>query len=161
MFRVPLPVIRTALIVIAVFNAVSALGGMVALTLGGGAGIPDSYLGPFESFVAPGLILGVVIGGTQVWSAAALIRRRPVAPLATAVAGFGMQIWIAVEVALVHDVIALHVLYFAAGMLQLVLLLGMLGVAPSAISGDWRERPAQPAERRERTTRLSSTGSPR
>jgi len=130
---IPASLPRILLIVLGAFSALSAVAGMGLLTIGGGAGLPDSYLGPFESFVVPGLILGVVVGGTQLWSTVALIRRSSLAPLATAIAGFGMQIWIAIEVAMVHDVIVLHVLYFVTGTLQLILLLVLLGVVPGLV----------------------------
>ncbi len=137
--RIPLRVLRVALLVVAVFNALSAVGGSVVLFVGG-LGIPAYYQGPFGSFVVPGLLLLLVVGGTQAWSAAALARRSPGAPLATAVAGLGMQIWIVVEVAIAQEFIALHAIYVASGTLQLVLLLGMLRVAPPLVSGAWTDR---------------------
>lgn len=119
------------------FNALSALAGLFALTVGGGLGMPLEYMGPFDSFVVPGLILGIVVGGTQSWSTVALVRRTADAPLATAVAGFGMQIWIVVEIGLIDDFVWLHALYFATGTAQLVLLFGMLGVTPWLVAGAW------------------------
>jgi hypothetical protein len=132
---IPAALPRVSLIVLGAFSTLSALAGMALLTVGGGAGIPSSYLGPFDSFVIPGLILGIVVGGTQAWSTIALIRRSPLAPLASAIAGFGMQIWIAVEVAMVHDVVSLHIVYFVSGTLQLILVLVMLGVVPGLVRG--------------------------
>lgn len=129
--------IRATLTTIAVFTAVSALTGMIGLTAGGGIGMPIEYAAPFPSFVIPGLILGLVVGGTQAWSALTLIRRSAHAPLATAVAGFGMQLWIVVELAMILEFSWLQVLYFTTGTAQLALAFGMLGVAPRAIDHTW------------------------
>jgi hypothetical protein len=57
--------------------------------------MPTSYLAgsPFTSFLVPGLILGGIVGGTQLAAAIALIRRARSALLWSAVAGCGMLRW--------------------------------------------------------------------
>ncbi len=64
---------RTSLLVIAWVNGVSALVGMVGLTVGGGMGIPRRWLDGsiFTSYFWPGVILGVVVGGVQALALAA------------------------------------------------------------------------------------------
>ena len=120
-----------SLIVISVFNAASAIAGGIGILATDGLGMPDSFLagGPFTTFLWPGLVLLVVVGGSQNLSAVLLIGRRPSALLWSAVAGFGMMIWIFVETGLIRGLSWLQVLYFATGTLQLVLVLTLLGVA--------------------------------
>lgn len=118
------------LVVVTVFNAVSAIGGGIGLAFANGAGIPLSVLGegPFTSFVMPGLILLLVVGGTQTLAAVSLIARRGSALLWSAVAGFGMVIWIYVEVALLPFYSWLHTLYFVTGITQLVMVHALTGI---------------------------------
>lgn len=95
-----------------------------------GAGVPHRYLDgtPFDSFVAPGLILGVVVGGTHAVAAFAVYRRDRVGALAAAVAGFGMMIWIFVELAMISEFSWLQVMYFAIGLCEVVLVLLLGGI---------------------------------
>ena len=121
------------LVALEVFGALSAMiGAVFALALHGG-GVPVEYLAnsPFSSFVVPGLVLGIVVGGTQTVAAVALVARRQHALLLSAVAGFGMLIWIFVELAVIQHYSWLQGVYFAHGVLELLLVLALLGVAPS------------------------------
>ena len=122
--------ITRALVVMLAFGAVSALAGLIIAIPGGGAGFPLSALEgtPFTSFVVPGLILGVVVGGTQLMALVAVARGRDSGPLLASVAGFGMLIWIFTELAMIGYSI-LQTVYFALGLLELILVLLLLGVA--------------------------------
>ncbi|MDQ1130426.1 hypothetical protein [Microbacterium sp. SORGH_AS_0888] len=124
--------LRIALYVIAWFNAVSALIGMVGLTVGGGLGIPLEWLEGtiFRSYVWPGVILGVVVGGTQALALVAQYRRFRLAAGMQAAAGLVMMIWIFAEVALMLVWSPLHGLYFATGLAQTVLAVLALGAWP-------------------------------
>jgi hypothetical protein len=119
-----------ALSVVTAFNALSAIAGGVAILVTGGLGMPASFLenGPFESFTWPGLILVVVVGGSQAVAAALLLLRRDSALVWSVVAGFGMLIWIFVEIALIAEAAWLQVLYFVTGAAQLALVFALLGV---------------------------------
>ncbi|WP_271177184.1 hypothetical protein [Leifsonia poae] len=132
-----------SLVVVTAFNAVSAVVGGIAILATGGLGMPASMLddGPFTSFTWPGLILLVVIGGSQVVAGMQLIGRRPSALLWSAVAGFGMLIWIFVETGIIRGMSWLQALYFASGTLQLVLVLALLGAA------GWLPRTSLPSRR--------------
>lgn len=123
--------ITRALVVMLAFGAVSALAGLIIAIPGGGAGFPLSALEgtPFTSFVVPGLILGVIIGGTQLTASVAVARGRDSGPLLASVAGFGMLIWIFTELAMIGYSI-LQTVYFALGLFELVLVLLLLGVTP-------------------------------
>ena len=120
-----------SLLVVTVFNALSAIAGGVAIITTGGIGMPAAFLenSLFPSFTWPGLILLIVVGGTQGLAAVLLILRRESALLWAAVAGFGMLIWIFAETGLIRGWSWLQMLYFATGTAQLVLVLAMLGVA--------------------------------
>lgn len=121
-----------ALIAITGFQALSAVaGGIGILATGGvGLGMPLSMLegSPFDSFLWPGVILLVVIGGTQTAATVLLARRRESGLLWSAVAGFAMLIWIFIETGIIRGLSVLQVLYFATGIAQLALVLALLGV---------------------------------
>jgi hypothetical protein len=123
------------LTVLAVFGALSALVGAVLAIAANGAGVPLVYLknSPFTSYFIPGLILGVVVGGTQLAAAIALLAKRDVALLLSALAGFGMLIWIFVELALMQQFSWPQAAYFILGGLELVLVLALLGIVPALV----------------------------
>ena len=141
---VPAAALRIALVVVGAFNALSALFGGIALLLPGSLGMPLSSISRagFTSFLWPALVLLVVVGGTQLVAVATALRRSPRLLFWSAVAGFGMLIWIYVEVAIMDTVVLLHTVYFVSGLLQLVLVTGLAGVLPGVVAP---ERPRQDA----------------
>lgn len=128
-------VVRT-LTVLVVFGALSALVGAVLAIAANGAGVPLEYLknSPFSSYLFPGLILGVVVGGTQLAAAIALLAKRDMALLLSAVAGFGMLIWIFVELAMIQQYFWLQGAYFLLGGLELILVFALLGIVPAVVN---------------------------
>jgi hypothetical protein len=128
-------VVRT-LTVLAVFGALSALVGAVLAIAANGAGVPLEYLAnsPFSSYFVPGLILGVVVGGSQLAAAIALLAKRRSALPLSAVAGFGMLIWIFVELAIIRQYSWLQAAYFILGGLELILVLALLGIVPALVN---------------------------
>ena len=132
---------RIALIVVGAFQALSALGGGIGLLVPGSMGMP---LWPIEgagftSFLWPALILIVIVGGTQLAAVVtAWIRARGYL-FWSAVAGFGMLIWIYVEVWIMDTVILLHTIYFVSGLLQLILTVALAGVLPGVIAPERRD----------------------
>jgi hypothetical protein len=120
------------LIVVEIFNLLSAVAGGIALVSSNGLGMPSSLLdpSPFDSFTGPGLILALVVGGTHAAALVLAALNRPVALAAAAAAAFGMIIWIYVEVSLLLFYHWLQTVYFASGIAQLVLVLMLLGVCP-------------------------------
>lgn len=115
------------------FGAISAAAGAWLAIGAKGAGMPLEYLdhSPFDSFVVPGLVLGGVVGGTQGAAAIAIIARRRIALLLSAVAGFGMLIWIFVERVMIRQYSWLQTLYFLHGCSELLVVLLLLGLVPS------------------------------
>lgn len=128
-----------ALVVLAVFNALSAVGGGVAMLFTDGLGMPASFLdnGPFTSFVAPAIILAAVVGGTQTVSAVLLLRRRRSALFWNAVAGFALVIWIYVETVMILGFGFLQGLYLVTGLAQLALVIALLGVVSWLPRAPW------------------------
>lgn len=128
-----------ALVALLIFDAVSSLGGAVMAIFFNGAGVPLEVLAGTwfqSSFLVLGLILGVILGGTHAIAAFALITRRHWALLASAVAGFAMLIWNFTELAII-GYSWLQSLYFGFGTLELILVLALLGIAPTVVS-PWR-----------------------
>lgn len=136
-----------ATLVVTVFNALSALGGGVAV-LGGWLAMPLLMIegSPFGSYLIPGLVLLVVVGGTQLLAAVLLIARRESALLWTAVAGLGMLIWIFVETGIIRGQSFLQILYFSTGMAQVVAVLALLGIVRWLPRRRLDALPARPAE---------------
>jgi hypothetical protein len=93
---------------------------------------PDFLQGsPFNTYLIPGLLLSVIIGGVHVAAFILLIRHHRQAPLATAAAGFSMLIWIFVQTVFVPFSV-LQAVYFAAGLAELGFLLLLLGLLAPA-----------------------------
>ncbi len=113
---------RIFLITVAIFNAVSALGGGIALIFADGLGMPkewvDSLLG---AYLLPGLILFFIVGGTCLAAAILVAKKWRYAMESAMVAGFGMQIWIYCEIYITKMTTWLQTLYFATGTLILIL----------------------------------------
>ena len=76
-------------------------------------------------------IFGAISAGAGTWLAIGAIARSRIALLLSAVAGFGMLIWIFVELALLRQYSWLQTLYFAHGCSELLLVLALLGLVPS------------------------------
>ena len=127
-------IVRT-LTALVVFGALSALVGAVLAIAANGAGVPLEYLAnsPFSSYFVPGLILGVVVGGTQLAAAVALLAKRHAALLLSAVAGFGMLTWIFAELVIIQQYSWLQTAYFILGGLELILVLALLGIIPALV----------------------------
>ncbi|PRA80459.1 hypothetical protein CQ045_11460 [Microbacterium sp. MYb66] len=105
---------------------------MVGLTVGGGMGLPAEWLEGtvFESYVWPGIILGIVVGGVQALALGAQFGRFAVAWGMHAAAGLTMMIWIFVEIAMMLVWSPLHGIFFATGLIQTVLAALALGAWP-------------------------------
>jgi hypothetical protein len=113
---------RFAIGALAVFIAVSAAAGAVGL-VGGGLAFPPEWLDgtPFATYVGPGIILGVVVGGSALLAGVLVLRGHPLAIPMAFVAGLVQLGWIVGEVLLIGTqfgiMLALQALYGAAGAL--------------------------------------------
>lgn len=128
--------IRTALMITTGFVTVTAFAGGAALVTGSLApelatvlSPPADYLegSPFDSYVVPGLVLALVLGGVHLVAFVLLARRHPRALLATVVAGYAAVIWIVVQMTIIPFSV-LQAIYVAAGLLEIGLVLLALGV---------------------------------
>lgn len=130
-------------IALSVFNAVSAIAGGIGILVSDGLGMPTSFLasGPFTDFTVPGLILLIVVGGSQAVSAWLLIVRSESALLWTAVAGSALIIWIFVETALISTISWLQVVYFVTGGAQIIAVDALLGIVAWLPRRPLRRRP--------------------
>ena len=124
--------LRFGLIGIAAFTLISALAGMVGLTVGGGMGLPLEWIegSIFDSYLWPGVILGIVVGGVQALALVAQFRGYTVAWGLHAAAGLIMMIWIFVEIAIMLVWSPLHGIYFVTGLVQTILAVLALGAWP-------------------------------
>ena len=133
MQAVPVPprAIRIALSAVAWFNLLSAILGMVGL-IGGGLGIPVEWIegSVFTSYFWPGIILGVVVGGSQLLALVGQYARVRLAWALHAAAGLVMMIWIFIEIAIMLVWSPLHGIYFATGVAQAGLAVLALGAWP-------------------------------
>jgi len=130
--RVASTPISAALQFVAWFQVVSAVIGMFGLTVGGGLGLPLAWLegSGFDSYFWPGIILGVVVGGVQALALVAHYRRLALTAGLHAAAGLVMMIWIFVELALLLVWSPLHGIYFASGLVQVIVAVLALGAWP-------------------------------
>ncbi len=138
---------------VASFNLLSAVVGMVGLTAGGGLGIPLEWLdgSVFTSYFWPGVILGVVVGGVQALAILAQNRTFRLAWGLHAAAGLTMMIWIFVEIAIMLVWSPLHGVYFATGLVQTVLAVLALGAWPRPFLGRGRKHPRTMSGARQHT----------
>lgn len=127
---------RVLLLIVQGFIALTALAGGTALVLG--AVVPSlatvlsppvDYLvgSPFSSYLVPGLLLGLVLGGLHVVAFVMLLRRTRWSLVASAVVAFDTMIWIFVQM-IVIPFSFLQAIYFAAGLAEFGLLLLILGL---------------------------------
>lgn len=130
------PWIRRMLIVVQGLVGLTAVAGGVTLTLGSllhssmGVLVPPSdYLAgsPFSTYLIPGVLLAVVVGGTQIVALVLVGRRMPSATIATVVAGMGLNIWVFVELVFIPFSF-LQVLYFVAALAEIGFVLLSLGL---------------------------------
>lgn len=127
---------RIPLLMIQGFVALTAFAGGAALIAGSvspDAGLaivpPPEYLqgSPFDSYVVPGVILAMVLGGVHLVAFVMLVRRHRWAHFTAAAAGFDALIWIFVQMVYI-PFSPLQAVYFLAGIAELGLLLVGLGV---------------------------------
>lgn len=137
--------LRVGLFAVDTFAAMSAAGGGIALMAGLESGrFPLGWLKgtPFSSYVIPGLILAVAVGGSATVAAAATLRSPRAGARASLLAGVVMLGWIVGEVLILNQPsrpTRIEVFYFAAG-----LLMALLGLAVGRT--DWKHA-ATPLER--------------
>jgi len=96
--------LRWTTLAVTLFAGMNAVGGGAGLLVNG-LGMPKAQLAdtPFDGFLVPGVLLGVVVGGSMLVAAIATWRRSRRAGAMTIGAGAIMLGWIAVEATMIHD----------------------------------------------------------
>ena len=127
---------RRVLLVLLVVNALSAFGGMAGLVTNG-VGMEPAWLEgtPFATYLWPGILLGVAVGGTHLVAAVMVARRAPFAPLAAMVAAVTLLGWIFTQVMLIEERFWLQWLYFVLPLLEVGCVAGWLGLFRPAPAG--------------------------
>ena len=132
----PQRIARGTLLFVQAFVAVTSVLGGAALVAGSifdwsgtPLAIPTSFLegSPFTSFVVPGLALMLVVGGTHLVAFVMIARRMRWAMLAAAIAGFGVLVWIFVQMVYI-PYSPLQGTYFVLGIAELAAVLVQLDV---------------------------------
>ena len=135
----PMRLVRMGLLVLQALIAVTAISGGVALILGSlntdlatVLSPPAEYLAgtPFTSYLVPGLILAVVIGGLHVVGFMLGITRHVLALIGAAAAGFALLIWVFVQMVVIPFSF-LQAVYFAFGVVELGAVMLALGILRS------------------------------
>jgi hypothetical protein len=112
---------RRLVIGLAAFCSLTAIAGAVELVVWtkGNAYLPIALLEPtpFATFLVPGLLLGLVVGGSSLACAILSWRRASAAVDATLLAGGALSVWIFVESAMLNDQSWLQVLYGTLGVM--------------------------------------------
>ena len=127
--RITLTVLTGAVGLTAVAGGLALFIAALTSTSGGGVTPDRSYLGgsPFTSYVVPGLVLAVIVRGTHILASILTGRGSQAGPFAAAVAGFGLLIWIFVQMMFI-PFSPLQAAYFVAGLGELGLVLLGLGL---------------------------------
>lgn len=127
--RITLTVLTAAVGLTAAAGGAALIVGALASSDAGGIAPSPSYLtgSPFTSYVVPGLLLAVIVGGTHLLAAFLVGQESPAGPFATALAGFGLLIWIFVQMMFI-PFSPLQAAYFIAGLAEIGLTLLGLGL---------------------------------
>lgn len=129
------PIARAAVLALGLVSAISAIAGGLGLITSplGDPNLPPIHLlahTPFESFLVPGLILAVVVGGTSLGATMLAWRRSRAAVDATILAGGALTVWILAEIGMIRAFHWLHGLCGALG----------LGLLTLGVQAAWRSR---------------------
>jgi len=130
--------VRGALLFVEAFVAVTSILGGIGLVVG--SFLPDGSLAvspplayldgsPFTSYLVPGLVLAVVVGGLHAIAFAMLLRDRPASLLYGTAAGYAVLVWIFVQMTVIPFSV-LQAVYFLAGAVELGLVMLLLGLLP-------------------------------
>lgn len=145
---------RVSLLVLQAFVAITALAGGAALTaaallpqLTTVLSPPVAYLegSPFASYLVPGLLLAIVVGGAHASAFVLGVTRSTLSLLAAAVAAIALLIWVFVQMVFIPFSF-LQAVYFAVGVAETCLVLVALGIL--------RTKPQGPSGEDERAVQL-------
>ena len=106
-------------LVLFVVNGLSAVAGSIGV-MKGLMPFPEVWLQgtPFHSYLVPGLILGLVVGGSQLAAAYILLRHGALAKTASLIAGLILISWMSGELALIGFQAPIQVWFVTLGLLE-------------------------------------------
>lgn len=112
---------RIALIVLTWFVAIGAVAGGIGLIVEADLGMDVSLLDgtPFTSFVVPGYILLLVVGGSNAVAGTLLLMEHEQGSSFAFLAGAILTVWIAVQVVMIGMVSILQPAYFTFGLMTM------------------------------------------
>jgi hypothetical protein len=112
---------RIALLLLTIFVALSAAFGGIALIIEADLGLSTSLLSgtPFASFVVPGYILLIGVGGSSTLAAVLLMIDHPQASSFAFLAGAVLTVWIAVQVVMIGMISILQPAMFTLGLMTM------------------------------------------
>lgn len=120
---------RRTLLALLLLTALPAVGMGVAMIVRpiGVAGLELTLLDgtPFASFRIPGVLLALLIGGSQTAAAVLLWREHPLAPRAVGAAALLLAAWIAGQALLLRGNHWMQATYFVVAALELLILAGL------------------------------------
>jgi hypothetical protein len=113
---------RIALIGLNAFVAVGAVGGGIGLMFYDGLGMSVDQLDgtPFSSYVIPGMILLLAVGGSALVAAWALMARHEYAAHLAFIAAAVLAGWIIVQIAMLGFIHFLQPVFFILGLIMMV-----------------------------------------
>jgi hypothetical protein len=120
-----------SLIILHVLIGLNAIGGGY-YGLAGAVNVPLEWLkgSPFSDYTVPSLILLIVVGGTNLLSAAAIFRQNKKAPLISKATALILIIWIVAQVSIIGFVSWLQPVMVISGLLIIFLQLNRAGHEP-------------------------------
>jgi hypothetical protein len=116
--------VRWLLVVLTLFNAVSAIPAGISFLLrpdGSWLGTPLEMLqgSPFSDFRVPGLVLALGVGGSSLAAGFLLLGRKALGAAAALGAGVVLAGWIGVQVMMIGGWVFLQVLYLGLGLVMM------------------------------------------
>ena len=117
--RAPLTVWGRILLVLFFTNGLAGVAGGIGV-MKGLMPFPEVWLqgSPFHSYFLPGLILCVVVGGSQFAAAFVLLWRNSLAKIASLIAGLTLTAWMTGELTLIGFQAPIQVWFVALGLLE-------------------------------------------
>jgi hypothetical protein len=125
-------IVRTTLLALDLFVGLTAVTGGLAILLGT-IQLPGEWLHntPFSGYQVPGMVLAVIVGGSALVGAMALMVRSVWDALASLVAGVILVGWIVSETAMLGLQAGLQPFYFVIGLL-------IIALAARLLMNEWR-----------------------
>jgi len=101
------------------FGAIAGgLGAVMNPTMPMGMSTDALKLGPFDSFLIPGLFLMLIIGVGNVISGIILFKKHPLWVYFSGFEAVALVLWIVIQCIILQSIVALHVIFFTFGMIQ-------------------------------------------